>query len=219
MRCQKGHLTWPLHPPEQTKTKSKKEKKKWTPPTKKKPPKTPKMRFSVISQFFCFLGGSENSLFWQLGPKSAHPQNTMQIGVSASQFLKNRSASRNSHSWTKKPKSRNSSYHFFLPFPSPSFIYLSVFVFLLVLSFFHSYVCLLFLYFLLLCFHVLFWLHSAWSKQQKQLKEKWRETKNRKQQKQINKQKEKRNWKTKCRFQTLNVDLKNSKKNSVWRAM
>ena len=45
---------------------------------------------------------SKMSLFWQLGPKSTHPKNTIKIGVSARHFLKSRCASRNGHFWTKK---------------------------------------------------------------------------------------------------------------------
>ena len=45
---------------------------------------------------------SKISLFWQLGPKSAHQKNTIKIGVSANFFLENTYASRNGHCWTKK---------------------------------------------------------------------------------------------------------------------
>ena len=61
------------------KTKKKQENKKHK-NTKKK------MSFLVISQFF--LVGVQNFLFWQLGQKSAHPKNTIQIGVSARHFWK-----------------------------------------------------------------------------------------------------------------------------------
>ena len=62
------------------------------------------MSFSVISQkCLIFWWVSKNSLFWQLGPQNAHPQNTIKIGVSAHRFLKNSYASRNAHFWTKKP--------------------------------------------------------------------------------------------------------------------
>ena len=65
----------------------------------------PKMSFSVISENFLFFGWvSKISLFWQLGPKSAHPKNTMKIRVSGPFFLKSRCASRNGHFWTKKSK-------------------------------------------------------------------------------------------------------------------
>ena len=46
------------------------------------------MSFSVISLFFLFWWVSKISSFWQLGPKSAHPKNTIKIGVSARHFLK-----------------------------------------------------------------------------------------------------------------------------------
>ena len=54
---------------------------------------------------------SDQSIF--LGPKSAPPKKHYEIGVSAKHFLKNSCASRNGHSWAKKPKFWNSSYHFF----------------------------------------------------------------------------------------------------------
>ena len=117
-------MRWPFGPPHLTlkpskkkKTKKqKKNKKKKKSKQNKKTKKYQKMSFSVISQkFLIFWWVSKNSLFWQLGPENAHPQNTIKIGVSAHQFLKNSYASRNGHFWTKKPKSRNSSYHFFLP--------------------------------------------------------------------------------------------------------
>ena len=59
--------------------------------------------FSCQSKF-SFLGGCPNfPFFWQLGPKNAHPQNTIKIGVSANFFfLKKTYASRNGHFWTKK---------------------------------------------------------------------------------------------------------------------
>ena len=68
--------------------------------------------WGVSKNSFFIWGVSKNSLFWQLGPESAHPKNTIQMGVSARHFWKNSYASRNGHFWTKKPKSRNSSYHF-----------------------------------------------------------------------------------------------------------
>ena len=66
--------------------------------------KIPKMSFSVISQFFLlFLVGVQNFPFLTTWPKSAHPRNTIKIGVSARHFLKTRYASRNGHFWTKIP--------------------------------------------------------------------------------------------------------------------
>ena len=56
------------------------------------------MSFSVISQKFLIFGGCPKiPFFWQLGPENAHPQNTIKIGVSAHQCLKNSYASRNGH--------------------------------------------------------------------------------------------------------------------------
>ena len=73
-----------------------------------------KMSFSVTH---FWGGGPKIPFFWQLGPKNAHPQNTIKFGVSANQFLKNRYASRNGHFWTnKKPKFQL----FCLPFSSLS---------------------------------------------------------------------------------------------------
>ena len=69
-----------------------------------------------LSVIFYFLVVSKISLCGQLGQKSAHPKNTIKIGVSATHFVENSSESRNGHFWTKKPKSRNSSYHFFCLF-------------------------------------------------------------------------------------------------------
>ena len=65
--------------------------------------------------FFFFVWVSKISLFWQLGPKSAHPKNTIKIGVSANFFLENTYASRNAIFGPKKLNFINSSYHFFLP--------------------------------------------------------------------------------------------------------
>ena len=75
------------------------------------------MSFSVISQnFLIFWWVSKNSLFWQLGPESAHPQNTIKIGVSAHQFLKNSYASRNGHFWTKKTQTHKFQLSIFFAF-------------------------------------------------------------------------------------------------------
>ena len=73
------------------------------------------MSFSIISQkFLIFWWVSKNSLSWQLGPENAHPQNTIKIGVSAHQFLKNSYASQNGHFWTKN-QIQKFQLSFFLP--------------------------------------------------------------------------------------------------------
>ena len=118
-------MRWPFGPPHLTlkpspeNQKDKKNKKKQKKKNKTKKKKS-KMSFSIISQFFhIFWWVSKNSLFWQLGPDSAHPQNTIKIGVSAHQFLKNSYASQNGHFWTKK-QIHKFQLSFFLPFASLS---------------------------------------------------------------------------------------------------
>ena len=116
-------MRWPFGPPHMTlkpsKKKHKKQQKKKNKKRKKKqekPKNTKKWAFQLSVKIFFFFGWvSKISLYWQLGPKSAHPKNTIKIGVSGPLFLENRCASRNGHFWTKKPKFINSSYHFFLP--------------------------------------------------------------------------------------------------------
>ena len=72
---------------------------------------------SVISQnFLSFLVVFLNFPFLTTWPKNAHPKNTIKAGVSATHFVESSSESRNGHFWTKKAKSRNSSYHFFFAF-------------------------------------------------------------------------------------------------------
>ena len=127
-------MRWPFGPPHLTLKPSKKNKKLKTKKKKKQKNKqkkenkgrktkkhknTKKRAFQLsVKIFFLFWWVSKISLFWQLGQKSAHPKNTIKIGVSATHFVENSSESRNGHFWTKKAKSRNSSYHFFLPFSS-----------------------------------------------------------------------------------------------------
>ena len=128
-------MRWPFGPPHLTlKPSKKKQKAKKTKKQKqikkrsknkrkqrtknKEITKIPKELFSYQSIFSFFWWVSKISLFWQLDPKSAHPKNTIKIGVSATHFVENSSESRNGHFWTKKAKSRNSSYHYFGPFPS-----------------------------------------------------------------------------------------------------
>ena len=131
-------MRWPFGPPHLTlkqkqktkhkkqKTKNKKQKtKKAKEKTKtqkniiktrktSKTPKYPKRSFSVISQSFLFWWGSKISLLWQLGQKSAHPKNAIKLGLQQSIFWEKRCAWQNGHFWTKKPKTKDSSYQFFL---------------------------------------------------------------------------------------------------------
>ena len=109
-------MRWPFGPPHLTlklsnkkrqekKNKQKKQKKKKKRSQKKKQQKHQKIAFQLSVKFFLFLGGFlKISLFWHLGPESAHPKNTIKIGVSGPFFLESRCASRNGHFWTKKPK-------------------------------------------------------------------------------------------------------------------
>ena len=113
-------VTWSLNPRKnknKTKTKQKQNKNK-TKKTKNKKTKTHKntkqRAFQLsVKIFFCFWWVSKFSLFWQLGPESAHPKNTIKIGVSARHFLKNRYASRNRHFWTKKSQIQTFQLSFF----------------------------------------------------------------------------------------------------------
>ena len=111
-------MRWPFGPPHLTLKPSKKNTKKTPKKTKqtkinkKKPKKrspkknsknTPKKAFQLSVIFFHFFGWLfKISLFWHLGPKSAHPQNTIKIGVSGPFFLKSSCASRNGRFWTEK---------------------------------------------------------------------------------------------------------------------
>ena len=114
-------MRWPFGPPHLTlkqknkeKQKPKKNKEKRSP--KKKQQEYPKLAFQLSVKFFPFLGWLfKISLFWHLGPESAHPKNTIKIGVSGHFFSESSCASRNGHFWTKKPKFTNFSYHFFGP--------------------------------------------------------------------------------------------------------
>ena len=116
-------MRWPLGPPHMTLKPSKKNTKKTTKPkkTKKKEKKQEKTRdtqkwaFQLSVKISFFFGWVSNiALFRHLGPKSAHPKNTIKIGVSGPFVLRSRCASRNGHFWTKKPKFINSNYHFLL---------------------------------------------------------------------------------------------------------
>ena len=90
----------PTLKPSKIKTNQKKQKKQNPPKNEKNnKQKSSKMIFQLSSKLF-FGWVSKISLFWQLGPKSAHPQNTIKIGASA----KKTCASRNGHFWTQKTK-------------------------------------------------------------------------------------------------------------------
>ena len=110
------HLT--LKPSQKNKQKQTKTKQKQNKTTKKKPRKkskkhknTKKKSFSVISQFF--LTGCPKIAFFDTLAQKTRTQKHYKIGVSA-YFLEKSYASRNGHFWKKKkPKFRNSSYHFF----------------------------------------------------------------------------------------------------------
>ena len=98
------------------KTKKKKKEQKTT-----KTQKYSKMSFSVISQNFPFFGvGVQNFPFLTTWPKKRAPQNTIKNRGFSKLLFEETYASRNGHFWTKKTKSRNSSYHFFLPISSLS---------------------------------------------------------------------------------------------------
>ena len=83
-----------------------------------KSPKHPQKMSFQLSVKICFLLGRGVQKFPSLTtwPKKCAPPKHFSIGLLASQFVKNRYASRNGHFWTKATKSRNSRDHLFLPF-------------------------------------------------------------------------------------------------------
>ena len=105
-------MRWPLRPPHLTLKPSKTRKKRGKTRTNKK---YSKMSFSAISQNFPFWVGVQNFPFLTTWPKKRAPPKHHKIGVSANFVLKKTYASRNGLFWTKKTKSRNSSYHLFMP--------------------------------------------------------------------------------------------------------
>ena len=119
-------MRWPFGPPHLTLKPSKKDhknkkkkltKKKAKKETQKKTAKIPKNSFSVISQFFPFLGWFFKKIpFLHLGPKNLNPKNTIKIEVLGPFFLNSCCASRNGHFWTKKPKIYKFQLSFFLPY-------------------------------------------------------------------------------------------------------
>ena len=78
--------------------------------------KMPKISFPVISQNVFFGGSVQQFPFRQLGPENAHSQNTVKIGGSAHQFLKNSYASRFGHILDKEKQNPEIPVIIFLPF-------------------------------------------------------------------------------------------------------
>ena len=126
-------MRWPFGPPHLTlkpskkkqkqKKKQRKQKKKQKKRKKKKPKKnsknTQKLAFQLSVKFFFFFGWLfKISLFGHLGPESAHPKNTIKIGVSGPFFWKADVRHETAIFGPKKPKFINFSYHFFCLFSS-----------------------------------------------------------------------------------------------------
>ena len=126
-------MRWPFGPPHLSlkpskknkktkKTKEIKKNKKQKKQTKKqktpKPHKNTKKKelFSYQSFFSFFLVGVQNFPFLTTWPKSAHPKNTIKIGVSATHFVEKSSESRNGHFWTKKSQIQKFQLSFFFAF-------------------------------------------------------------------------------------------------------
>ena len=99
-------MRWLFGPPHLTLKPSKKIKnnpppKKKNQTTTRKKQKTPK-NFQLSINILCVFCSVHQSIFWQPGPKHAHPPNSIKIGVSENQFLENSCASQNGHFWTPK---------------------------------------------------------------------------------------------------------------------
>ena len=122
-------MRWPFGPPHLT---LKPSKQKTPPPQKKKTNKKsktkkekvkkhkiPKKSFSVISHNFLFWGGVQKLPFLTTWPRERAPPKHYKIGVSA-YFLKKVMRHERPFFDPKKPKSRNSSYHFFCLFSLPT---------------------------------------------------------------------------------------------------
>ena len=125
-------MRWPFGPPHLTlkpsnkkhqkkkkkqtnKTKPKQNQKK-TKERKKRKPQTPKNSFSVISQFFPFLGVAFQKFpFLTPWPKKPEPKKHYKNRGFRPFFLKSCCASRNGHFWTKKPQIYKFELSFFLP--------------------------------------------------------------------------------------------------------
>ena len=119
-------MRWPFGPPHMTLKPSKKNTTKKTTKIKNKKEKnkkkqektknTQKWAFQLSVKIFFFFGWvSKISLFWQLGPKSAHTKNTIKIVVSRPFFWKAVVRHETAIFGPKKANFINSSYHFFLP--------------------------------------------------------------------------------------------------------
>ena len=121
-----AHLT--LKPSKKNQKNKKNKKKKKTKKQKNKKKRSQKnskntqtLAFQLSVKFFhfsCWL--FQISLFWHLGPKSAHPKNTIKLGVSGPFFWKADVRHETAVLGPKKPKFINSSYHFFCLFSSLS---------------------------------------------------------------------------------------------------
>ena len=112
-------MRWPFGPPHLTLKPSKKQNQKNKHKKEKKHKKYQKLAFQVSVKFSFFWWVSKISFFDTLTQKRVPKKHYTNRGFSTV-FLKNRCASRNGHFWTKKPKTRDSSYHLFLPFSSLS---------------------------------------------------------------------------------------------------
>ena len=125
-------MRWPFGPPHLTLKPSKKNTKKQNPQKqqkKKKRKKKEKVKtqkyqkigFQLSVKIFFFWGGVQKLPFLTTWPRKRAPKKHYKNRGFSKAFLeKNSYASRNGHFWTKKHKSRNFSYHFFLPFSSLS---------------------------------------------------------------------------------------------------
>ena len=96
----------------QTKENKKKKTKKRRKKTTKKNPKYQNRTFQFSVVVFLFLVCVSEFPFWHLGPKSAHPKNTIEIGVSASFFFEKQLCVTKRPWLDKNPKFINSNYHF-----------------------------------------------------------------------------------------------------------
>ena len=124
-------MRWPFGPPHlnlkpsqkkhKNKKRNKENKRKNKKKEKKKKPQknsknTQKLAFQLSVKFFFFGWLFKISLFWHLGPESAHPKNTIKIGVSGAFFWKADVRHKTAIFGPKKPKFINFSYHFFCLF-------------------------------------------------------------------------------------------------------
>ena len=115
-------MKWPFGPPHLTpkpskKNKTKKQNKKTKKEKKEKHKKYKKKAFQLSVNF---LVGVENYHFWQLGPKRAHPKNTIKIGVSARFFEMQLCVTKQPFLDQKNPKPEIPVIILYLPFSSLS---------------------------------------------------------------------------------------------------